>query len=1121
MNNANPFLNIESKSSTYSLFGNIGNNSFNKPLGSSDSNPFNNQNNQNNGFNLFGNTPGKPESNKEKDKNDSTNPFNIFPSFNQPDNNEPENNKEKKEEQTLTNNSIIGKGSLFFNNDQNNNKNLLFGGVNDNSKNSFTILTSTQEKNRDGGLFGNDKSTKENNKESKQQKESWEFKNPFFSNNTQSNKLSLFNNNKENKNENSLFEIKNKDKNNDTNIFNEKKFCNDNEEETPMSTQKKEKKENITDTNNNTNNNNNFNPFQKPFESNTKKQQEQNNLFNLGATENNENNFSNIKDTISKVNNNIEIDQINNENNEVINSQREIELNNNIYNEENNNENEEQEMELEEEIKNDSSSINSDIINNLWISDNEEIIDDDIDINKKIDYKKLEEQSKNKENKINDINLLILPELSEYYFQKSKSISDYYTLSDSNIREKFSIDISRKIIDILSNIINEKELDEEKKSELINITTIYIYFDAFILHRNDVIYLMKLRDELLYKYYFQSETLIDFEKKNKNIIENNNLNSIIINLKKIYFHLTMLDINKAYNQVGSLIQIFENIYRNKIFGDKTMTFKDLFMNLEKIIKIYNNIFSLKENFNSKQIISSFNMLSVFKEIVELINDIQYSRENMNEDIKKIMVECQKIIGLLTGNMESLINDYNHNNIHLLILANIFYRFYKNDFIKGIGECLQKKKEELDLENNLINKMILKIIQNCDGNQIEIVQILKGNYPFLIRYHMIEILSQNAFLFQVENQEKYLKKEAFFLFQSFKDMKIPFKYHLNYISFYPNHEIFTVETIDDIDKLDEDPIDELKEAGYRKALDYALIYINSRFNNEENVEEINNEIDDIKNELRSKIIDTYSNDIIYKINKLCIIKYNERNAYKYSILSYIENYNLENKDLQKLQIKQQRNQLCADNEFNFDYPKQFDKVIINYYLDTKYVFNQESFEDMYENNKMKIDQDFKNFQELLSIILTTKEKSSIDNIVQFIINYTQFLLDVMRHNLNLIEKNNKYNTDIVLSCKKFFNDCFPLPKCPIFIWYHVLMIIKSVIDENMELFNNDTFIGESEELCEELSIWDKKLIYEIIKIEKINRNKINVEEANNMYENAISFVNDITQGFYFNQNIYSN
>ena len=32
---------------------------------------------------------------------------------------------------------------------------------------------------------------------------------------------------------------------------------------------------------------------------------------------------------------------------------------------------------------------------------------------------------------------------------------------------------------------------------MINIATIYIYFDAFILHRNDVIYLMKLRDELL------------------------------------------------------------------------------------------------------------------------------------------------------------------------------------------------------------------------------------------------------------------------------------------------------------------------------------------------------------------------------------------------------------------------------------------------------------------------------------------------------------------------------------------------------------------------------------------------------------------------------------------------
>jgi hypothetical protein len=272
----------------------------------------------------------------------------------------------------------------------------------------------------------------------------------------------------------------------------------------------------------------------------------------------------------------------------------------------------------------------------------------------------------------------------------------------------------------------------------------------------------------------------------------------------------MLDINKAYQQIGLLMQLYESIFRKKILGDKTMKFNDLFMNLEKIIKIYNNIYSLKENFNSKQIISSFNMFTVFKEVSEILQEMQYEKDTMKENEKIIFIECQKIIGLLMGNFDFLINEYNKDNIHLIIMANIFYRFYKNDFIKGIEDTLKNKNSGLNMETDLINKIIMKIIQNCDQNQIEIVQELKGNYPFLLRYHMIEILSQNAFLFQVENQENFLKKEAFLLFENFRDLKIPFKYHLNYLSFYPNYEIFTVDNVNDIDNLDEDPSEELKE-----------------------------------------------------------------------------------------------------------------------------------------------------------------------------------------------------------------------------------------------------------------------------------------------------------------------
>ena len=138
-----------------------------------------------------------------------------------------------------------------------------------------------------------------------------------------------------------------------------------------------------------------------------------------------------------------------------------------------------------------------------------------------------------------------------------------------------------------------------------------------------------------------------------------------------------------------------------------------------------------------------------------------------------------------------------------------------------------------------------------------------------------------------------------------------------------------------------------------------------------------------------------------------------------------------------------------------------------------------------------------------------------------INYIEFVLDVFNHNLNKIKSNiQNNNVNIVDSTKRFFEKCFPLPKCPVFIWYHILMIIKNVIDENIYLFNYDTFFDFEDNSCEQLFIWDKKLIYNLIKIEKFRGNKISFEEAEKMYENAVTFVNDVIQGVYFNQNIFS-
>ena len=993
---------------------------------------------------------------------------------------------------------------------------------NNTQKKENNNLFSPKQKVNDGGLFGAPKKELDKNIKNSGIFTSLNQENNLFSSNTNKNSNNesnkLYENNDEMKSKNEQKSIFTSSNNNiQTNALKETTlFTNNSYNPFNASSQPNN---NLFGTGNSNTLNNIFGTNNTPAnEDKTPKPNKNNNInnqsiFNINTTEMSTSSIFNNNNENNKNQNNLMMKLSNREN---------VDINNDIDNDN------DIDMDVEDN-KDETSSTNSENINYLWMSDEENIIDDDTDSNKKIDYKKIEEESKSIPNNINKLNSLIIPELSEFYFKKCHTTSDYYINSDSNIKDKDSVEISSKIIKILNDKIENMTQDEETKNELINLTAIYMYFDAFLLHRDDIVYLMKLRDELLYKYFIPIETIMNLDKKNRDMYLNNNgnIDSIANTLKNIYFNLSMLDIDKAGQKMMELIRLYKDVIKAKLLDDKTMQFNELFLNMERIIKIYNDIYKLKENFNSKQIISAFNMNPIFQEIKETIFNLERDiSHNRNENVQKIFIECQKICGILSGDLKYIINDYNKNNIHLIIMGNIFYRFYLNDFIRGLQRCLDTLKEEYDKDNNLVNKSISRIIKNCDSKQIEIVQELKGKYLFLLRYHMIEILSQNAFLFQVENQEKYLKKEAYLFFHMMRDIKIPFKYYLNYFLFYPNFEIFVIDKIDDLDRMDDDNIsNEIKEEGYRRALDYALIYISYRFSeinsdDDDDVEELVKEINEIKEEIKTKIASNYSNDVIYKINKLCLNKFLEKNIFKYSILCYIDNYNIENKDFQKLQIRQQRNVLCAENDLNFDYSKQFDKVIINLYLKSNYLFDINEFRKLYANNREKVKQEYEEYRNLLKAILNKKEISSVDNYVNFIINYIEFLLDVIKHNINTIQGNMNYNVDIVTSIKKFYESCFPLPKCPSFIWYHILIILKTVIDNNISLFNNDTFLSDNDDVCEQIFIWDEKLIYNLIKIEKLKKNKIGYEEAQKMYENAITFLNDFTQGVYINQNLFS-
>jgi hypothetical protein len=520
------------------------------------------------------------------------------------------------------------------------------------------------------------------------------------------------------------------------------------------------------------------------------------------------------------------------------------------------------------------------------------------------------------------------------------------------------------------------------------------------------------------------------------------------------------------------------------------------------------------------------MNPIFQEMKEALTDLEKEisyNNNDNENVKKLFAECQKIIGILSGDINFLLNEYNRNNIHLIILGNIFYRFYSKKWIKVLQKCLEDNKNNYDKDNDLVNKLICTIIKNCESNQIEIVQQLKGQYLYLLRYHMIEILSQNSYLYQINNHEKYLKQEEYLFFEMLRDSKIPFKYFLNYFLFCPNYEIFYVDSIEKVQKLPNEASEEMKDQGYRRALDYALIYITYKFNNYDNIEELIDEINEIKNEINKKIKNIYSDDILYKINKVCLNKFIEKNLYKHAICSYIDIYNLEKKDYNKLLANQKRTELCAYNPLNYDYPKQFDKLIINFYLKTNNLVSMKNFREMYGNNEKEIIEKYNEYSNILNTILEKKENNEIDSNVRFILNYIEFLLDVVKYNIYKINKKGKKEINIMECTQKFFENCFPLPKCPTFMWYHILMMIKNVIDDNINMFSDDTFLNDNNNnFCEQLFIWQKKLIYEIIKIENYSskKNKIIYEDAHKMYEKAVTFVNDITQGLYFNQNIFS-
>ncbi len=537
----------------------------------------------------------------------------------------------------------------------------------------------------------------------------------------------------------------------------------------------------------------------------------------------------------------------------------------------------------------------------------------------------------------------------------------------------------------------------------------------------------KLRDELIYEFLLKPDLI----KENEN---EDNIQKNLFNLKK---NLSICDIKSSIIKLTTLIDEVQkkNIDNSKLYIDLFTQWKIFLTKLQSTFKGVNTSEFKQFMQNQKE--------TCFDDCNYIINELNKNLKEQKEYINLI----QEIFNIIIG--KDVINENNGKNIHLTILSHLIFRFYKNNFIKELIIQLENNINDFIGDDILIIKTIINIIKHTYNNQLEIVQRLKGQYPFLLRFHMIDILNELG-VFGQNRDNKFFMNEFKELLLNLCEIKVKFKYFNQYYFWYPSND-----EMDDIAK------------------NYSIEYVKNLIS-EYDISKIGEFIDEVT-EVKDEVCELKNGENTKnEINKIIFEHFYNKKSYELAISIYFEI--MEYEKLSNLNYLNKNDLSSAGDNIISDDDIYFDKILMSLYQDTK-DFKAKNWENIYDN-----------------LIRNTK----IQNLkIDFLMRYIKFISSI--ENLN---KNNKNSIKDII--KDFFEYAFIKNYCPSILWIPLLNLIKRVYDEYIVFVDINTL-----EIDDCSNVLNKVMMYEEIFREKLSQfNTDNDYDIDFYIQNAIDFLFDL-------------
>ena len=627
----------------------------------------------------------------------------------------------------------------------------------------------------------------------------------------------------------------------------------------------------------------------------------------------------------------------------------------------------------------------------------------------------------------NKINLEIIEEISSIMREKRNNLKNF---------EQWNKSYSQRIRLCLLKKTKEKTDDQSDYEEYVNFLIIFSYFDFFIVHCDDFSYMTKLRDELIYAFLLSPEL--------KNLENQKEGDNILKNLTQLKLNLSTCDIKTAILKLNDLI---EEIQRKNI--DNSKAYIDLFTQWKIFLTKLQSTFKGVNTSEFKQFMNH-QKLTCFNDCLDIIQDLNKNKNDQEDYINLI----NEIFELISGN--NVINDINKNNIHLTILSHLIFRYYKNNFINDLVNHLKQNINKFDYDPLMVNT-IINIIENSHQNQLEIVQKLKGQYPFLLRFHMIDILNELGVFGQNRDNNFFMREFKAFL-NDLCQLGVKYKYFNEYYFWYPSN-----------DEMDE------------KAKNYSIQYINNLIVNYDK-NKIGEFIDEVS-EVKEQVSELKNGEITKdEINKIIFEHFYTNKSYEIAISIYFEiiefqkSYYLNNLNKNDLSS-------AGDNNISDD-DLFFDKILFSLYSETKN-FKSGNWKNIYFN-----------------LIKNPKiQNSKID----FLMRNIEFILNI--EDLNNNENYDKNNINRII--KDFFEYCFIKNFCPPILWIPLLNLIKQTYDKFISFIDSNTL-----EMNDCSNVLNKVMMYEEIFRDKLSEFDIPKNEIDLDIQNAIDFLFDLKSQNYF-------